>query len=323
MGNKNREKLKVLIIGAGCIAALFDKPGDERVLTHAHAVWKSDGFELVGFVDPQIDKARAAAEVWGGKAFPDLVEAFGDERVDVAGIAVPDEFHYELLNEVARYPVRLVLAEKPLTRTLEEAEKVRKLYAEIGRPVLVNYSRRFVPEFEDLKIKIQSGEFGRFLNGAGYYGKGFLHNGSHMVDLMRHLLGEPTGWKVTGAVEDFYGDDPSLSVSLEFGDEVRFSMLAVDCRAYTVFELDLLFEKKRVRIVDSGFSVEEYDMVENPVFKGYRRLEKGREYGTSFGVMMSLVYENIFEHLSRGTGLKCSLEDAYRTMKLCEEVKRG
>lgn len=95
-------------------------------------------------------------------------------------------FHAKVLEEVAKFKPKMVIAEKPLTATYEEAKMVFDLYKN-RIPLTVNYSRRFLKEFQDLKSEIQS--FGKFLKGTGYYGKGILHNGSHMIDILRFRSG--------------------------------------------------------------------------------------------------------------------------------------
>jgi len=42
----------------------------------------------------------------------------------------------------------------------------------------------------------------------------------------------------------------------------NFFLQKVSCQNYTIFEMDLLFEKKRIRIIDSGLKIEEYDLNE-------------------------------------------------------------
>lgn len=42
---------RVVIIGAGNIAAGFDTPESKKILTHAHAVVVNPDFQLLGFYD--------------------------------------------------------------------------------------------------------------------------------------------------------------------------------------------------------------------------------------------------------------------------------
>ena len=42
----------VLIVGAGNIGSGYDNPNSIEFLTHAHAFVNHDGFNLIGFVEP-------------------------------------------------------------------------------------------------------------------------------------------------------------------------------------------------------------------------------------------------------------------------------
>jgi predicted dehydrogenase len=180
----------VLIIGAGNIGAFYDTPDSKNILTHAHAIKEHSGFKLVGFVDNNSERARVAAKIWKTLSFQSINEAFSKTDVDVVCVAVPDEFHYTVLKEVVFRPVKIVLAEKPITKTLFEADEIIALYKQLNVSLLVNYSRRFVPEFQDVKKLIDDQSFGKYVFGNGYYGKGVLHNGSHMINLLEYLIGD-------------------------------------------------------------------------------------------------------------------------------------
>ncbi len=310
----------VLIIGAGKIGALFDAPKDTRVLTYAHAFTANPRFRLAGFVDADILKARHAAGVWGGAAFSSVADVFKLEKIDVAVIATPDVAHAAVLDELSRYPLKLVCVEKPLAKTKKEAGALGGLYKSKGLPVLVNYSRRFVKEFRSLREKIASGAFGKFMTGTGYYGKGLLHNGSHMVDLVRFLLGEVKGGEISGSIVDFFDDDPSVSACLKLESGQDFFLHALDARIVTVFEMDLFFEAMRVRIVDSGFSIEESVFGESPVYSGYQVLLPGAASRTSLDRAMVQVVENIEGHLLHGDALLCGIDDGYKAVEICTDL---
>lgn len=311
-----------LIIGAGKIGAFFDRPGSGAVLTHAHALSSHPGFRLLGFSDADHSQAERAAALWGGKAFPSLGAALAG-GADLAVLAVPDDLHYPLLKELADYPVRAVLAEKPLTRTLEEAREIVSLYRERGIALVVNYSRRFVPEFASLRGRIASGDFGRFLAGTGYYGKGTLHNGSHMIDLLRLLLGEVTVRRRLDSVADCFPEDPSCSALLSFKDGATFLLQAVDCRLFTIFEADFLFERARVRMVDSGFGIEIYRPRESEIFAGYFNLQETESTRTSLGTALAHCAESLYRILSAGDVPPCSGSDALAAQQVCLEIREG
>lgn len=310
----------VLIIGAGNIGALFDTPQNDAVLSHAHAFSKHPGFTLAGFLDSDHAKALQAANIWGGTAFQSLEEAFKSAAIDVAVVAVPDDYHFPLLQELANYPLKLVLAEKPLTKTVAQAEQIIQLYRTNGIALAVNYSRRFVPEIAALQEQIAGGKCGKYLTGSGYYGKGTLHNGSHMIDLLRFLIGEIKMHHVVSQLSDFYEDDPSCSAVLDFDDGAQFFMQAVDCRSYTIFELDLLFEKQRIRITDAGFSIELQEVCDSARFAGYRNMEVSGVIDTQIGNALYAAAVNIHDHLTTTAPLLCNGVDGYRAMTVCCEL---
>ncbi|EHJ01501.1 oxidoreductase domain protein [Clostridium sp. DL-VIII] len=314
-------KYNVLIVGAGNIGAFFDKPLSMNILTHAHAFSNTEKFNLLGFIDLDRSKAEEASVIWTTSVFESLEDAFRMHTVDIISMCVPDNYHYEILKKVLNFPVKLVFAEKPLAKTLEEAKEIRNLYYEKGTACLINYSRRFVPEFEEIRNEFFDGKYGKFITGSGYYGKGVLHNGSHMVDFLRYILGEITTTQSFNYNYDFYEDDPSISAIINFKNGGIFTMMNVPCNLYTIFELELLFERKKIKIKDSGFKIEVYDLADSTIFKGYKNLLKKKEYNSSLGRAMENAVDNIWNYMKKGEKLKCTLEDGFKAMKICEKLR--
>ena len=243
---------RVAIIGAGRIGAMMDDPSSPHILTHAHGYKACDGFEVVGFVDQELAKAEAASARWGGAAFKGVEELFETQAIDVVSICLPDDLHYATLLALAKKPIKFIFLEKPAVTTTAEADVVRTLYSELPTRVQVNYTRRFVPEIRRIREAIKSGNYGAFITGTGYYGKGLLHNGSHMVDLLQFLVGEVGKVAKVSETVDFYDHDPSVSALLTMCSGGVFYLSHIDSRKFHVFELDLTFERKRIRIRDLG-----------------------------------------------------------------------
>jgi hypothetical protein len=89
---------------------------------------------------------------------------------------------------------------------------------------------------------------------------------------------------------------------------------------FSIFELDLIFERKRIRIKDLGFRVEEFEIRENHIFSGYYEMIQIAGYETQLGGSMLVSASNIYNHLSLGEALMCSLDDGYRTLDLCSRI---
>jgi predicted dehydrogenase len=300
----------------------LDHPQSPHILSHAHGYKASEGFEIVGFVDRDLEKAENASTCWGGRAFDSIERLFEKQEVDVVSVCVPDELHYETLLALAKRPVKFIFLEKPAVRTAAEADVVRSLYAGLSIRVLVNYTRRFVSEIRKTRKAIKSGDYGTFLTGTGYYGKGLLHNGSHMVDLLQFLLGEVGEVKKISETADFCDDDPSVSALLTLRSGGDFYLRHIDCRKFDTFELDLTFERKRIRIRELGAVIEEYSIGDNDVFKGCRTLNKETEYSTEHRKAMYHAVANIRNNLEHDEPLACTLQDSLDTLKTCLRIMR-
>lgn len=309
-------RYKVLIVGAGLIGAFFDIPGTGAILSYAHAFSVRENFELKGFYDTDYNKALKAAQTWNCHAYQDMNSAM--EGVDIVCCCVPDGCHSLVLKEIFRYTPKFVITEKPLAANVKEAEAIQSLYAN-KIPVLLNYSRRFLHEFQELRRNIPN--MGQFIRGMGYYGKGLCHNGSHMLDLVMFLLGNVQ--KINGVasqINDYGEKDYSCDVDMSIANG-KFQMHAVDCRLVTIFELDLLFEKCRVRILDGGSLMEVYEVQESDMYKGYYNYKLSKKKIIDYSNAMLGLLTNVEEFLNDSCELRCTLEDGIRVLQLCEDIR--
>ena len=314
------QKFKVLIIGAGDIGAFYDQPTSKNILTHAHAFSKN-GFKLIGFVDTNSKKSTQASKLWGCRSFTKIADAFNNTKVDVVCVAVPDEKHYEVLKQLINYNFRLAFVEKPFTTSLENAREIMSLYRNKKIEIAVNYSRRFLPEFELLRKSIINNYFGKYITGIGFYGKGLLHNGSHMVDLLRYLLGEIDGILSYDSINDFIDSDPSISAILRLSNGNYFLLQRINRNLYTIFDFDLFFERGRIKIDGSKFCIEEYEIGKNNLFPSHQNLVKVREKKIAQNRVMYFAAKNIYGFLTSGQKLKSTASDAIDVIDICCKIK--
>lgn len=315
----NHKKYNVLIVGAGKIGAFYDSPKTKFVLTHAHAFTQHEGFNLIGFVDTNFQKANDAAKLWGTRAFLNIDEAFSSEKIDVVCNSTPDEYHYGILNEILLKDVKIVFSEKPLTKNIAEAREIVKKSRRNKIPVVVNYRRRFVPEFYNLAREIKAGKFGDFISGTGYYGKGILHNGSHLIDLLRLLVGEVTISQIFEKTFDFTRDDPSLSAILKINSR-NFYLNGIDSNLYTIFEIDLLFSNTRLRIIDSGNKIEKHVVVTDPKFNDHKNMVVSQVISTSLDMSMYFAVDNIYRYLKGTKKLLNPTEEGFISMETTDKI---
>ncbi len=296
---------KSLIIGAGNIASGFDDITNSSVLTHAHAYINNPEIELLGFYDTDYEKAQSAAKKWGVKAFKEPVNA------DIISICVPDEYHAETLLNVQNLQPKLIFLEKPVCTKKDNPEILKN----IKTPILINYSRCFSKSFQELANRIKSKEFGSYENGFGFYGKGFIHNGSHLINLLNLLIGKIEKIDFKNEINDYFENDTSKEAFITFKNGKQFTMIPANCNNFTIFEFDIIFEKARIRMVNSGFELEIYKVQDSEKYTGYKNLILSEKITTDLDFAMSNAVQNIVDYLNGNADLMCTLNDGLEAVK--------
>jgi hypothetical protein len=317
MNSKKTKKYSVAIIGAGRIAAGFDTPKTKEVLTHAHAVTKNPNTRLIGFVDSNTAAAVAAAKRWGGQAFKMIGELWKQEKADIVIVATPNETHAQVLKTVLRFKPMLVICEKPLTTTVAHAQSVTRAYAKAKIPLLVNYSRRFDGSVQELAHAIKTKKFGNVLWASCIYSKGILHNGAHAIDTARFLFGNVKKSVALSQRKDFWQNDPTIGAHVTFDKCPSFFLMPASEREYSIFEFEVGFAKKRVRIVESGFTQYAQTPASDPRFAGYVELQKPVIKKTGLGEAMTNLLKNAVDHLHSGVKLLSPASEAVVTKQIC------
>ena len=126
-----REKIPVAVIGVG-----------EHGRNHARELRQVAGAELVGVYDLREERGREVARELGVRVFESLEEALGAVRA--VSVVIPTTHHAELAHQAFDRGVD-VLLEKPISRTLEEADDLVRRAEAKGRILQVGHVERFNP----------------------------------------------------------------------------------------------------------------------------------------------------------------------------------
>jgi myo-inositol 2-dehydrogenase/D-chiro-inositol 1-dehydrogenase len=232
--------LRCGIIGAGSFAH-----------AHGEAIAAAPTVSLAAVSDVDRERARAFADKWGGRAVADA-DSLLAEGLDIVTIASPDETHATFIAEIVQHPraPRLVIVEKPLCTSAKELEGVAAALGGKKTRLVVDHTRRFNAGFQQLKGRIDAGEFGKILSVHWQYYAGWLHIGVHAVDTLRMFLGELACTRAVQKSVDRYADDPLLDVTLESRacPEARIFLEGLPEHPYKIFEADMRFSAGRIRI---------------------------------------------------------------------------
>ena len=313
--NLKRDKYRAVIIGAGRMGAQFDSPESKKVLTHAHAYYKNPRIELLGFYDMNKKAAINAAKKWHCHSYFKLDEMFKSAQPDIVSICTSGD-HLPVLMKIVKYRPRLVICEKPLTIRSERVLKILTLYGKLKIPLLINYSRRFDKSVQVFKKEINQEKYGKILCASGIYTKGIIHNGSHLIDLCRYLFGEVLDFKILHAVTDYKHNDKSVTAFLKFEKCGQFYLMAGNEKKYSIFELDVLLERQRVRFVNSGSEIITQEPEKDDLYKdGLGRAIKKK---TKLADALLNLIDNAIGYFERGEALMCDINEAMRTQQICE-----
>ena len=134
------EKLRIAVIGAGYMGKF-----------HAEKFAASADAELVAVVDADPARAITIATALGcaHESGYHALLARADARIEAVCVAVPTEKHHAVVRDCLEAGVH-VLVEKPLSRTLEEADSLLELARTKGLVLQVGHLQRFNPAFQAL-----------------------------------------------------------------------------------------------------------------------------------------------------------------------------
>lgn len=108
---------------------------------------------LVGVCDASVTRGNHVAQQYEVPFYANLDEML--ERVDAVTIATPTPQHFDLAVQCLKQGVH-VLLEKPITETIEQAEKLTQAAEASGRVLQVGHIERFNPTYIELKRVLES-----------------------------------------------------------------------------------------------------------------------------------------------------------------------
>lgn len=190
--------LRIGLIGCGRISA-----------RHIKVLQALPELQLVAVCDRIEDRARAAASSTGATAYTDFEEMLRRERLDIVSILTESGSHGRIAQAVAPR-VRILVIEKPMTLTVEDADRLLEVCDASSTRIFVVKQNRYNPPVVRLREALQAGRFGRLALGTvrvrwtrtqEYYdqdpwrgtwrddGGVFANQASHHIDLLQWMMG--------------------------------------------------------------------------------------------------------------------------------------
>lgn len=126
------ETLRVGVVGAGHL-------GSRHAKVYS-SIERTSGISLAGVCDISEELAREVASRHNAPFFSNYNDLIG--KVDAVSIVVPTSLHHQVARDLLRAGIH-VLIEKPLTKTLEEADELISLAGEKDLTLQVGHIERF------------------------------------------------------------------------------------------------------------------------------------------------------------------------------------
>ncbi len=124
------EKVKVGVVGAGRLGS-FHSRVYSRLKKHV---------KFVGVCDCNIERSLEIGKKYRTASYSDYEDLF--DKVDAVSIAVPTSLHYNIAKDFLNHGIH-VLIEKPVTKTLSEADELIRIAEERGLIIQVGHIERF------------------------------------------------------------------------------------------------------------------------------------------------------------------------------------
>jgi predicted dehydrogenase len=245
--------VNVAIIGAGL-----------QCRRRAPVVRDWPGARLIVIASEHLDHARQQAALYGCEASDDWPSVVGRGDVDIVLVCTPPHLHAEI-GRAALQSGKHVLCEKPLTRTVAEAEELVRVAARADRVLKCGFNHRHHPAIAAARQILDRGELGRPLFARCRYGicgrPGYekewradparaaggqlVEQGVHAIDLFRWFLGELT--EVSGMTARHYFKDMALDdggmALFRTGDGVTASLHTTLAQWKNLFSFEVFGEE--------------------------------------------------------------------------------
>src|SRR5690554_138026 len=137
--------LKAGVLGAGHLGKI-----------HLKLLKLSEKYDLAGFYDADKNASKKIEEEFGYKSFPTMESLI--EAADMVVVVTPTIHHYDCAKKVIEARKHLFI-EKPITKTVAEAEEIRDLAKQHKVRGQVGQVERFNPAFMAIRDKISNPMF--------------------------------------------------------------------------------------------------------------------------------------------------------------------
>ena len=206
--------------------------------THLQYLSVLGDVQLVAVAEPLPELRAWAERQYGVRSYPDAPELLEREELDAVTIATPPRLHRPQVELAAARGVHVFL-EKPISRTLEDADAIVEACRRAGVVLQLGFKKRFAPAF--VWVKEQEVQLGRprvvtykfqqvgRINKDWFWdeadgGGPLVEHACHALDVLAWFLGEPV--RVYAETDNYFHPERA-PVEEQVGAVFRFDSGAI------------------------------------------------------------------------------------------------
>ena len=314
--------IKIGVFGAGHLGKI-----------HLKLLNESKIFNLIGFFDVNIEHSVKIEKEFGYKYFNDSNLLL--ESVDAIAIITPTKFHYEIAIKCIEKNKHIFI-EKPITYTVEQAEKIVKFSKEKKIIGQVGHVERFNPAFNSIKkiignpMFIESHRLSEF-NPRGTDVSVVLDLMIHDIDIVLSLISSKVK-NITSSGVSVISDTPDIAnARIEFQNGAVANLTASrislkNMRKLRFFQRETyisvdLYNKKVevVKMIDAPKKLDEFALtLENAEGKKKQILFDSPKVSNHNAILLEL--ENFADSIINGKKPIVTLEDGMDALKIAYSI---
>lgn len=173
--------------------------------SHARG-WRAiqDLVDLVAIADTSEEALRESGERWevpSERRYTDFRAMLDRERLDIVSVCSWHGLHASMVSAAAARRPRAILCEKPMATCLGEADDMITACRRNQVKLAIGHMRRFFSGWEEARRLVGEGAIGEPRLIRTIVAQGLLNWGTHTIDGVRFVLGDPGAEWVMGAVQ--------------------------------------------------------------------------------------------------------------------------
>ena len=325
------------LIGCGRIGFILEEdPLRNKPCTHFGGA-SSAGIKITSACDINPERLSMFGEKAGipaNRRYTDYRKLLKDEKPELVIIATWTGSHAGIAVDAIESGVKAIVLEKPVAPSLKLARLITEAAAGHGCEVFINHERRFDSRYMKVRDLILKGEIGRVLTvnarvltgryrGESHVSEGggpLLHDGTHLVDIVRFFFGEITS--VKGNFERFErksGFEDYAAAWLRTETGVNVFLEAGGGRKYFLFEIEIWGTEGKI-IIGNGYN-RLYSSKKSELYSGFRDITEREFPSFKRNSCFTELYKNVKKSLDGKDFVNSSMAaDGYRALEIIHAV---